>query len=175
MMLGFGFKICKWFWLQCMLSARTAIQKNPTLIAAIILVKVAVKIILVLLLTGCNDGYRYSKYQDVSVNNWKYSDTLIFDLPESKSPKKLALGIRYTEQYKYSNFWVKVIEEDKSSRHSITLFDKEGKPTGKTLGTHNTVIIPLEDINSGKHTLKVVQNMRENPIKGISAVGIMVK
>jgi gliding motility-associated lipoprotein GldH len=158
-----------------MLSVRAAIKKNPTLIVAIILVKMVVKIILVLLLTGCNDGYRFSKYQDVSVSNWQYKDTLTFELPEIKSTQDLALGIRYTELYKYSNFWLKVIEDGKTSRHSVTLFDKKGYPVGKSLGSHHTVVVALKNINPGKHTIQIVQNMRENPIKGISAVGILIK
>lgn len=174
-MLGFSIKVIRWLWMRSLLSARLAIQKNPLLVAVIIVAKVALKILIVLLVTSCNSGYRYSEYKDVTVSNWKNTDTVTFDIPISKKALPVLLGVRYTEQYKYSNLWIKIIVDGESTRHLVTLFDKHGKPTGKTLGTHSSATLALFDIPKGKHTIQVVQNMRENPLKGISAVGILVK
>ncbi len=176
-MLNFFLKYLNWSILQAKLSLRERVKASPALIVAIIAIKVLIKVVVVVMLTSCNTEYSYSKYLDTPHNSWKNSDTLTFEIPAQKTERDIFLSVRYTDKYKYSNIWLKYFSEQFTDRKSIILFDNKGIPKGKTLGANSTIIVPFSKskITKKTTTLKLVQNMRENDIKGITAVGILIK
>ncbi|MCO5249691.1 MAG: gliding motility lipoprotein GldH [Chitinophagales bacterium] len=136
-------------------------------------------ILLGVFLFSCKSDYDYSKYYHIHKDGWSYSDTLSYNL-ETGIPVQdfdLFISIRYNENYQFNNLWLKFISDTLIERVDIPLFDKTGKPLGKGSGSIYTKTILWKDLkldSNGYKTL-MVQNMRINPLKDISEVGLLLK
>lgn len=132
------------------------------------------------LMTSCDHGdFEYSQYYTAKGQELGYQDTLKFEfVPKKDSLHQLYVSVRYTDQYEFSNIWLKSYHGEESARINIPLFDKFGKPLGDcTGGLCTQTILWKEQQLTSEDTVRInfVQNMRKSPLKNISEVGLIVR
>lgn len=131
-------------------------------------------------MTSCDHGdFEYSQYYTAKGQELGYQDTLKFEfVPKKDSLHQLYVSVRYTDQYEFSNIWLKSYHGEESARINIPLFDKFGKPLGDcTGGLCTQTILWKEQQLTTDDTVRInfVQNMRKSPLKNISEVGLIVR
>lgn len=131
-------------------------------------------------LISCNGNTAYHTYQNLPSAGWQKQDTLEYILPSYLAGKsyQMEIGLRHTENYAYQDIWLKVLHPLSPQIHPDTLHLKladqwgnwQGKGTSGNLYqyTNNQVI----HLSSADSLLQIVHIMRDNPLKGISDVGI---
>jgi gliding motility-associated lipoprotein GldH len=138
---------------------------------------------LVLLLFSCGKERMYEEYHSFDSDRWQETDSISFDLSNLDSLRgKAVVGIRYTEDYPFSNCYLKLIVRDSSqavlldSVWNVPIFDTQtGKPIGQGFGNTFTTFDTLPFTISKKATEVVfLQYMRQAELEGIEAVGLKV-
>lgn len=138
---------------------------------------------LVLLLFSCGKDRMYEEYHSFDADRWQETDSISFDLTNLDSVRgKAVVGLRYTEEYPFSNCYIKLIVQD--SRHvvlmdslwNVPIFDRQtGKPIGQGFGNTFTTYDTLPITIPTKATKVImVQYMRQAELEGIEAVGLKV-
>lgn len=133
-----------------------------------------------------NSKYEFSKYEAVNEAGWQATDTLVYkiNIEDINATYNVNIGVRHNKDYEFSNIWFKVlgnIAEDTQNgdRFEVQLFDKFGKPYGKSTGSLCTQIVPLKKnykfSKKGIHTIKIIQLMRQDPLLGVKDVGILLE
>lgn len=137
----------------------------------------------VLLLVSCNGERLYEDFHSFDQASWEVSDTVAFDLNELDSVRgKSLLAVRYTENFPFSNCYIKLIYRDSSkvvlsdTVWNVPIFNTQsGKPLGKGFGntftTYDTLPFPIP--SQAKEVL-LLQYMRQAELEGIEAVGLKV-
>jgi gliding motility-associated lipoprotein GldH len=138
---------------------------------------------LVLLLFSCGKDRMYEEYHSFDANSWQETDSISFDLAALDSLRgKAIVGIRYTEEYPFSNCYLKLIVRDSSrlvlfdSVYNIPIFDRQtGKPIGQGFGNTFTAYDTLPFSIPTKATEVIfLQYMRQAELVGIEAVGLKI-
>lgn len=138
------------------------------------------------ILAACNEKTVYHSYQSTPSDGWKKSDTLFFNVPvkDSLTILRLSVGIRNSCDYPYRNLSVLIHYNLKDSTVwetdtlNFILADQEGKWTGTGWGTLYQSESPLKDYyikHPGNYTFKVVHEMRDEQLIGISDVGLKLE
>ena len=132
-------------------------------------------------LAACDNQTIYHTYQNLSIEGWKKTDTLKYQLPAQLAGKQydLEVGLRHTENYPYQDIWMEILYPLSPDRHPdtlhITLADKQGNWKGNgtssnlyqyTSPHHPVTFSPSDSM------IQIVHIMRDEPLKGISDVGI---
>jgi gliding motility-associated lipoprotein GldH len=94
------------------------------------------------------------------------------------------MNLRVTSDYKYSNIFVLISQsgpniKNASQRYEMRLADKEGQWLGKGSGNLYSYQEPFL-VNhifpaKGTYTFLIEQNMRDNPLREVSDVGLRVE
>jgi len=138
---------------------------------------------LVLLLFSCGKDRMYEEYHSFDANSWQETDSISFDLAALDSLRgKAIVGIRYTEEYPFSNCYLKLIVRDSSrvvlvdSVYNVPIFDRQtGKPLGQGFGNTFTAYDTLPFSIATKATEVIfLQYMRQAELVGIEAVGLKI-
>ena len=142
-----------------------------------------ISLALLLFASSCSEDRLYEEFHSFDTNSWSEKDSVTFDLSklEEKSGTNL-IGVRFTESFPFSNFYVRVISEDSSGIEldnkliNIPLFDsKSGKPRGNGFG--NTFIfydtLPFQ-ITENTSRVVYLHYMRQENLPGVEAVGIKI-
>lgn len=136
-----------------------------------------------LLLFACGEERMYEEYHTFGADSWRETDSISFDLTGLDSVRgRAVVGIRYTEEYPYSNCYIKVIFQGSrrvvlmDSLWNVPIFDRQtGKPIGQGFGNTFTTYDTLPIILPTKATKVIMlQYMRQAELQGIEAVGIKV-
>jgi gliding motility-associated lipoprotein GldH len=119
-------------------------------------------------------------------HNWAYSNKFKYDvkIDDEKIPYNIYMNLRVTADYKYSNLFVLITQTgpDKKTtikRYELTLATKSGEWLGKGSGNLYTYQLPF--LTHYKFPLKgiyhfyIEQNMRDNPLKEVSDVGVRIE
>lgn len=130
--------------------------------------------------SSCNHGdFDYSQYYSMENQKLSYTDTLSFEyLPKESGVYNVYLSVRYTDQYEFSNLWLKVLDKDDTSRVDINLFDNAGVPYGKCTGGICTQTVLWRKVKLNiQDTIRynIVQNMRKSPLGHISEIGLIIQ
>ena len=136
-----------------------------------------------LLLFACGEERMYEEYHSFDADSWQETDSISFDLSDLDSVRgRAVVGIRYTEEYPFSNCYIKVIVQDSrrvvlmDSLWNVPIFDRQtGKPIGQGFGNTFTTYDTLP-ITIPTKAAKVImlQYMRQAELEGIEAVGLKV-
>jgi gliding motility-associated lipoprotein GldH len=138
---------------------------------------------IIFLLFSCGKERLFEEYHSFQTGNWQETDSIKFDLSSLDSLKGQAiLGVRYTEDYPFSNCYIKVIYRDSSkvvladSLWNVPIFDTQtGKPLGDGFGNTFTTFDTLSfPIPAGTREVIYLQYMRQAQLEGIEAVGFKV-
>lgn len=126
---------------------------------------------------GHND---FSQYHDISPDGWCYGDSLKYHFTPADSvvTGDIALSLRHTNDYIYSNIYLEVTVTDSLSTHcdtlAITLADDFGRWYGRGIGTDFQVSDTVAR-NATLHRpvdIAVRHVMRDDRLRNIEQVGI---
>lgn len=143
-------------------------------------------LLLLLLFNSCTNTTLVDLNMEIPGNSWMYSKTAktTVDIKDSTARYTIFFKVRNTIDYRYANIYVIARLKDgksilKNQRFQFQLANANGKWTGKGSGDLYSNIFPLLKNYSfpkaGKYEIEVEQNMRDNPLVGISDVGITVE
>lgn len=142
---------------------------------------------ILLLAAGCgNSNTIIDQDNEVPDHNWAYLDKYKYqaNIADNSIPYNLYINLRVTGNYKYSNIFVLIttVGPDKKAsvkRHEFTLAAKDGEWYGKGSGNLYSYQMPfLTDYKfteKGVYTFYIEQNMRDNPLKEVSDVGMRIE
>jgi gliding motility-associated lipoprotein GldH len=135
-------------------------------------------------LSACSHHEFFFEFHSIHNANWQREEpaTFSFDVKDSLSVYEIWVEVRNDNNYPYRNIWLFIdyqTPEGKFRTDTINadLADVYGKWHGKGLSLH-TLSIPYDKSvrfsSGGVHTWSIRQGMRENPLKGISDIGLKI-
>ncbi|WP_423148685.1 gliding motility lipoprotein GldH [Rubrolithibacter danxiaensis] len=137
-------------------------------------------------LTACTDNFIVDTSQAISNRNWSYIEKVKIPVTIEDVNQKynLYINLRHTADYKYSNIFI-LIHEIRPDKKRITL-RKEFKlayPDGEWLGSGSgniyTYQLPFRENytfpEKGTYVFEMEQNMRDNPLREVTDVGLRVE
>lgn len=141
-------------------------------------------LLIALLFTACNFNVVYDENKEVNQESWKTTDKLYYeiDIKDTLKTYKLAINIRNTIEYPYSNvyFYMNTILPDGKVTKKDTIECYLAYPDGTWKGKGNSRIkdnrfwiaknVKFNQI--GKYTFELRQATTDSLLKGISDVGL---
>lgn len=150
-------------------------------------IKAGLALCVLFLLNACHTDTRYHVYQAVSgEEGWDKSDSLAFHLLVglSSGEYRMEIGLRHTGEYPYRDIWLSVtqLEGDsippRTDTLHIYLTDEKGHwvQSGAMGGLYQHVYVSDKPVifstDSIDRIFRITHLMRQNPLPGISDVGI---
>ena len=144
-------------------------------------------ILFALSLSGCTDKNAViDQNTEIVNNNWPYVNKIKFPvkIADVAVSYNLYLNLRVTADYKYSNLFVLIHQSSPGKKTSTTRFEfklanKDGEWLGDGSGNIYSYQIPFKTDykfpGTGVYTFEIEQNMRDNPLREISDVGLRVE
>lgn len=138
-----------------------------------------------IIFTSCDQANLYDENKPIDNRTWNYSNPVKFqvDINDSKAKYDIYVRIRHTPEYKYSNLFFLLHQtgnklKDTAYRHEVKLAELDGRWLGNSAGSlFNTEFKAEENFifpDTGIYSFTVEQNMRDNPLKNISDVGLKI-
>lgn len=144
--------------------------------------------IIMTFLTGCTDPNRMMDENTSIINhNWSYGNKVKFDvqIDDPAANYNLYLNVRVTANYRYSNMFLLVYQsggafkKTATTRYELKLASPTGEWLGKGSGSMYSYQIPFKTKYrfpaKGKYHFEIEQNMRDNPLRSVSDVGLRVE
>ncbi len=140
-----------------------------------------------LVLQSCIDqNVKVDTYEKIPKENWTYVNPIkaTINVTDNTQAYNIYVNFRHTADYKYANIWLRfhIIgpnQKDVPMRQEFQLAMPDGEWLGNGSGNlFSYQLIYKENYkfaSTGKYNLIVEQNMRDNPLKAISDVGIYVE
>lgn len=143
--------------------------------------------LLIILLSSCikNDAL-VDNHQAIPRHYWSYLNKvqLPFEISDTTARYNIYINLRHTSEYKYSNiyFLIHLVSPDgKKSveRKEFRLALPDGEWLGKGSGNIYSYQLPFKSNHkfdkAGKYTLMLEQNMRDNPLREVTDVGLRLE
>jgi gliding motility-associated lipoprotein GldH len=138
------------------------------------------------LFSACDKGRVFDENKPIAENLWYYKNRVPFDVQIADTNKlyNVYVNLRITSDYKYSNIfmWLHTTNPEKKTdqrRVEIRLADDGGKWLGNGLGDIYDYQFPvLQKVkfpSSGFYRFELEQNMRDDTLNYIKAVGVRVE
>jgi gliding motility-associated lipoprotein GldH len=142
----------------------------------------------VTLITGCSDPNRIMD-ENISIanHNWSYGNKVKLNvkIEDPSAEYTLYFNVRVSADYKYSNMFVLIHERGdpgkkaSSTRYELKLASATGEWLGKGSGSMYSYQIPFKTNYrfpaKGNYKFEIEQNMRDNPLRAVSDVGLRVE
>ena len=137
--------------------------------------------------SGCKDKKEViDQNTEVPNHNWTYVNKFGFDakIDDEKLAYNLYINLRVTAGYKYSNLFVLISRNGPDKKPSVTRFEltlanPDGEWLGKGAGNLYTYQLPFltnyKFPEKGNYHFYIEQNMRDNPLREVSDVGMRVE
>jgi gliding motility-associated lipoprotein GldH len=140
---------------------------------------------LLFILTACSGKEVFSEYHSLPEATWSQQEKANFEvhITDSLQHYDVLIGIRNNSRYPFRNIWLFVdfsTPDGKQRRDTINaeLADVYGKWYGNGISLF-TYSFPYEKNRQypikGTYTYSILQGMREDPLIGISDVGLTIK
>jgi gliding motility-associated lipoprotein GldH len=138
-------------------------------------------------LSGCADKNAVTDQNtEIVNNNWPYVNKFKFPvkIDDASIGYNLYLNLRVTADYKYSNLFLLIHQSSPGKNITTTRFEfklanKDGEWLGDGSGNIYSYQIPFRTNykfpGPGVYTLEIEQNMRDNPLREVSDVGVRVE
>lgn len=144
-----------------------------------------VLIFLSLCLFSCSEKKEvFSEFQSFRDGSWSREEPAVFtiNVNDTITQHHLNLIIRHNDDYTFQNLWLFIDLKNpegfiSSDSLNIELADVYGKWHGRGLSIYNLKVpysTELQYPASGDYTYIVRQGMRENPLKGITDIGLVL-
>jgi gliding motility-associated lipoprotein GldH len=141
-------------------------------------------VLLLFFLSACSHNELFFEFHSIEKADWQRENPATFsvDVKDSLAVYEIWVEVRNNDDYPYRNIWLFIDYQTpegrlRSDTISADLADVYGKWYGKGLSLH-TLSIPYEESlrfsSCGVHNWTIRQGMRENPLKGISDIGLKV-
>ena len=152
-----------------------------------ILINNLIAFVVISLLMSCENKIVYHSYHSIAKDEWCKSDTLSFKVPIADSVSTLLhlfVEIRNKNNYPYRDFSVVVFNNFsdttvwKADTLTLDLASSDGKWLGTGLGDlfqSSRILKSVVSTHSGNYTIKVLHNMKDDRVNGISDVGIRLE
>ena len=136
---------------------------------------------------GCSDPNAVIDQNVVIANNnWSYVNKIKnkVTITDETIPYNLYTNLRVTAEYKYANLFVliKQVNPDKkasTTRYEFKLANADGEWLGNGSGNIYSYQVPFKKgykfPAKGVYTFEIEQNMRDNPLREVTDVGIRVE
>lgn len=141
-------------------------------------------LLLIFIQSSCNrDPKQLAQvFETIEDEKWGWNQKVAheFEVKEAGKKAQIILQLRHSNDYAYENLYVMLRLKQPNGkvlrlRTSFQLADDNGQWLGKTSGGAITLrvrllqpwLLPV----SGKYTLEIEQNMRDNPLLGVEDVG----
>ena len=135
--------------------------------------------------SSCNFDTVVDTNQSIEDNQWLYANAAKaeFEIKDTTKPYQVNFKLRVNTDYRYANLFVLTTFKDSKKRKRIRYQFKLAKEDGQWLGNGSGDLyaysFPLlknhRFADTGKYSIEIEQNMRDNPLVGVSDVGIEVK
>lgn len=141
----------------------------------------------VLSLGSCTDKKAIiDQNTEIANHNWPYLNKIKLDVKiDDEDPAyNLYLNLRVTADYKYSNIFVLITETAPGAKPVVTRYEfklanKDGEWLGKGSGNLYSYQVPFKTgykfPAKGTYHFEIEQNMRDNPLREVSDVGLRVE
>jgi len=138
------------------------------------------------LLISCHPSTRYSEFQSVSLTGWPADSVLDYRFAvNDTTPCDILLCVRHTESYPYQNMWLFcTLGTDSTTIWKDTLefylADDRGLWLGNNVGV-KTIEMPVifaqnyQFADTGQYIFTIQHAMREDLLRGISDVGLIIR
>jgi gliding motility-associated lipoprotein GldH len=146
----------------------------------------ALPLLILSLGSGCTDPNAIID-QSTSIENlnWSYANRVKEDvkIDDPAIPYNIFINLRVTGNYRYSNIFM-LVRRNGPGLKAITRFElKLAEPDGKWLGTGSgnlysfqvPIITNFKFPAKGTYHFEIEQNMRDNPLREVSDVGLRVE
>lgn len=138
-----------------------------------------------LALTSCSDRNGvFDQSNEIENRNWSYSNKVRYDvkIDDPAVLYSLFMNLRVGGDYRYSNIFVMLRVSGPGLKPQATRFEtKLADPDGKWLGdgsgglyNYQTLLSNFHFPQKGVYHFEIEQNMRDNPLHGVSDVGLRV-
>lgn len=134
-----------------------------------------------LAVASCSRRTDYSEYRNIDASGWSYGDTLVYEtaLADSVQRGDLAVVVRHSDAYAYSNIWLEIDTDSADSiaadTFNVELADIYGNWHGRGLGLSyqcaDTVMRGIELRDSSRITVRHI--MRVESLPNIEQIGIV--
>ncbi len=137
--------------------------------------------------SGCTDPNAViDRNVEIVNNNWAYTNKVKIEvkIDDEQIPYNLYLNLRVTADYKYSNMFVLIQQINPNKRSAATRYEvKLANPDGEWLGDGSGNLYSFQTPfktnykfpAKGTYIFQIEQNMRDNPLKEVSDVGLRVE
>jgi len=139
-------------------------------------------------MAGCTDPKAVlDDSREIVNNNWSYGNKIKFDVQvdDPALAYNLYLNLRVLSDYKYSNIFVLIyqsggpVAKPVPVRYECKVASATGEWLGKGSGSLYSYQIPFKKAYKfpakGVYHFEIEQNMRDNPLRAVSDVGLRVE
>jgi gliding motility-associated lipoprotein GldH len=134
--------------------------------------------------TSCSHKEIYFEYHSFANDKWNRDEPAVFEvkIEDNSQPCDVSIELRNNDEYPFSNIWLFVDYKTpagnmRSDTVGVEMADIYGKWYGKGLSLYS-LSIPYQNAtlfpDTGIYVYSIRQGMRENPLKGISDIGLKV-
>lgn len=142
---------------------------------------------LIAMLSSCDSKRVFEKNTDFEKMEWTYENPAAFDFSiKDNAPKNLLVNVRHTFHFEWRNIWMKMaITFPNDSVYEMPLNIQLSQPNGKWFGKCTGDICFFQYTlpeyenytfqDTGKYTIVITQDMRQNPLPEIMSIGLRVE
>jgi len=153
---------------------------------AVLAIQKLFMLIILSVLFGCNNRAVIDTSQEINERRWGYDNKVTFPVKIDDAGKayNIYFNLRHTADYKYSNIFILIHEggpgmKPITERKELQLAYPDGEWFGSGSGNLYSYQLLIKENyrfpKAGTYTFKFEQNMRDNPLREISDVGIRVE
>lgn len=147
----------------------------------------ALMLLLLLSGSGCTDPNAViDQNTEIVNNNWAYTNKIKYSvkIDNEQQAYNLYLNLRVTGDYKYANIFLLIHRTDPDKKTAAVRYEfRLANPDGEWLGQgsgnlysyQTPFLLNYKFPAKGTYTFQIEQNMRDNPLKEISDVGLRVE
>jgi gliding motility-associated lipoprotein GldH len=150
------------------------------------IINAVVAVLILSFATSCEENRIYEKNINIEEYRWdsKTVPSYQVDIKDTSVLYNLYVNVRHAELYPFQNIWLVVgtIYPDgkkASSRVEIMLANNEGKWYGEGLGDIWDYRVQIQENaffnQPGSYVFTIQQNMRQDPLPGIMAIGLRIE
>ena len=140
----------------------------------------------VTIFAACDANRVFEQTQNINNTAWLYEQIPQFkaSIADTNQLYNVDLQIRHNTSYLYSNIYLKLTTTYPSGKKStsqinLVLAEKDGKWKGSGMGSTYTLPFNIQQNakfpEKGDYTFAIEQDMRDNPLAGVMAVGIRIE
>jgi len=140
--------------------------------------------ILFLFLVSCSHNEIFFEYHSFKQEGWDRKDAAVFhiNIDNTTDLFDVLLEIRNNNDYPFRNIWLFVDSQPpggnvRTDTISVDLADAYGKWNGKGISLYSLTVsyeTAIRFPQEGTYTYSIRQGMSENPLKGISDIGLKI-